>query len=132
MSSFNSDSEHENINPIDPPKIPKIASSTSFVTIPTKKLQILVPSYRFGHFNIYSLVPDDLIDLFDDSKHSNEDGQRTLVELVNKNKRRRIRLLRAVNKLNGSLDKERASVKKTTNPIETEKKDAADQKKFTN
>ena len=133
MSSSDSDSERDKIDPANPPKIPKIVPSTSFVTIPTKKLQVLVPTSRFAHVNVYSLIPDDLINLFDNSNYINEDRQRTLVYLVKKIKIRMIRLLMAVKKLNVSLDKEHASVKKIpTNLLETVKQNVVNQKKVTN
>ena len=132
LSFSDSNSERDNINPVNPLKFPNIAPSTSFSINPTKELQVLDPTSRFAHVNVYSSGTDDLVNLFDYSNDSNEDRQRTLDGLVKKNKRKRRSLLRVVKKLNISLDKERASFKKRpTNPLETAKQDLADQKKMT-
>jgi len=133
MSSSDSDSRCDKVEPVDTPKISKIFSSNSFITVSIRKLQVIALTSRFAHINVYSLVSDDLIDLFDDSNDSNEDRQRIIVESMKKNKRRRRRLLRAVKRQKRSLNQERASVNKCpTNPLETAKQDMADQEKNTN
>ena len=130
LYSSDNNTDCNKVYPVNPPKIHKVITSTLFTIGTTKKLQVLAPISCFAHIKVHSLVPENLINFFDDSDDSNEDIHRTLVELVKKNKKRRRRLLRAVKKLNVSLDKECVSVKKKpTNLLETVKQDVADQKK---
>ena len=101
-----SDSSH--VEEVGPPRttVFKPAPTASSATAPSRLL-VHEPSSRFAHPQALINVPDDLIDLFDDSDDSDEDRKRTLIELVVKNKRRRRRLLRKVKHLKMSLTNER-------------------------
>jgi len=52
---------------------------------PTMNFQVFAPVSNFTDIRAYSHIPDDLIDLFDDSNYTDEDKVRSIGKLIKKN-----------------------------------------------